>query len=443
LFAALPVVGRAQATPAEEKKPSGPTITPYGFILLNTFFSARPFAADDYPQYALAAPTATNDRGILFSSRYNRFGVRVGGLEAMGAKVGAALEVDFGFGFALAGNQNVNQSIQTVNFDFYRPLVRMRIGYATATWDLPEARLTLLLGQDYALVNPLFAVTLGYIGTPLFQNAGNIYTRAPQVKLTADIGKTTGLTLQAAVMDPMDQNADVRTGQNQETPTLSSGNRSRIPQIEGRVAGRAKTDIVQTEVGVSGSYHKERYALGTFAPGNPTAAAPSAAAFTANGRFVDVDSMIGGVDAIFKFPFIEVRGEGYIGHNVDMYYGHLGQGGVNPVTAAGTVANTTVLNNVIAKRTKGFWVQGIVGLVPEIQLTGGYGVDTPFRADVPNVNGNRVRNSIASAGIIVSASKNLKFGAEGAYTYTTTRTGTATDLKVNGYQTVLSSQLTF
>jgi hypothetical protein len=435
------------AVPAPPPAPGKVTFTPYGFILTNVFFNSRAFANDDYPQYAVNGPgiagaSALNDRGILFSSRYNRIGVKIGGAEAMGAKLGAVIEADFGFGFVVSAGQGVQASTQASNFDWYKPIARMRLGYATATWGDPDAKLTLLMGQDYGLVNPLFAVTLGYIGTPLFQNAGNLYTRSPMVKLTGEMGKDTGITFAVAAMDPMDQNIFAGAGSNQETPTLSSGNRARIPELEARVSGKFKSELASGEVGVSGGYHKERYLLGAAT----TTTSSGFQTFTPNGQYVDLDSAVGGVDAVFKFPFIEVRGEGFMGHNADMYFAHLGQGGTATVSVpvpptvppgATSVSNVT---GVVNKRTKGFWVQGILSPIPEIQLTGGYGVETPFESDI--AVGARSRNSIASAGIIWSASKALKFSAEGAYTYTGTKTAKA-DTSINGYQTVLSSQYTF
>jgi hypothetical protein len=454
-LAALPFAGRAQTTPTpapEQASPTPPaapapapapaskvTFTPYGFILTNAFFSSGAFAADDYPQYA-QAPGALNDRGILFSSRYNRIGVRIGGPEVLGAKAGAVLEADFGFGFVISANQNVNASVQAANFDWYKPIARMRLGFATLTWGDADTKVQLLMGQDYGLVNPLFAVTLGYIGTPLFQNAGNLYTRTPQVKLSGDFGKDNGVTVQLMVGEPMDQNITGNDLLNQETPTLSSGGRARIPELEARVAGRYKTPMASGEIGVSGAYHKERYLFGTFVPANPAGgtpagAAPTAPAFTPNGSYKDLDSGIAGLDAVLKFPFVEVRGEGFIAHNGDMYFAHLGQGGVAPVLTGLT------LTNVLNKRTKGFWAQGILTPIEWVQLTGGYGVELPLAAD-NLANGQRTRNSIASAGIIFAASKNLKFSAEGAYTYTATK-GAVADTRFKGYQTVLSSQYTF
>jgi len=433
----------ATPTPAAVPAPPPPaptkvTFNPYGFILTNAFFNSRAFSNDDYPQYAVN-PGALSDRGVLFSSRYNRIGVKIGGAEAMGAKLNAVMEADFGFGFVVSAGQAVQASTQASNFDFYKPIARMRLGYVTATWGDPDAKLTLLTGFDYGLVNPLFAVTLGYIGTPLFQNAGNLYTRSTQVKLTGELGKDTGVTAAVSVSDPMDQNIFAGSGQNQETPTLSSGNRSRIPEIEGRISGKLKTDLLSGELGLSGSYHKERYLLGAAS----TTTSSGFQTFAPNNKYVDVDSMLAGLDLVAKVPFVEVRGEAFIGHNGDMYFAHLGQGGVNFVTAPGTnTATTTVTNvtNVQNKRSKGFWAQGIVTPFEGIQLTGGYGVELPFEDDI--AVGSRSRNSIASAGIIWSASKALKFSAEGAYTYTSLK-GAKGDTSLNGYQTVLSSQYIF
>ena len=291
--AALPLTGLAQtptsaseqpapqapteATPTPPAVPAPPppaaskvTFNPYGFILTNAFFNSRAFATDDYPQYAVNAG-ALNDRGILLSSRYNRIGVKIGGAEALGAKLNAVMEADFGFGFVVSAGQAVQTSTQAANFDFYKPIARMRLGYVTATWGDPDAKVTLLTGFDYGLVNPLFAVTLGYIGTPLFQNAGNLYTRSTQVKLTGEVGKDNGFTAAVSVSDPMDQNIFAGSGQNQETPTLSSGNRSRVPELEGRVSGKFKSPMASGEVGVSGGYHKERYLLGAIGAAVATA----------------------------------------------------------------------------------------------------------------------------------------------------------------------------
>jgi hypothetical protein len=443
-----------------KKKPSGPTFTPYGFILLNAFANSRAFNSGDGVDFAVANG-ALNDRQILLSSRYNRIGVKVGNMEALGAKLGAVLEADFGEGFFVAGGQAIATSTQATNFDFYRPIPRLRVGYATAIWGDDDAKLTLLVGHDYGLVNPLFAVTLAYIGNTLFQGSGNLYTRAPQVKLSGDLGKDVGITVQAAVLDPLDQNVQGAASLNQENPTLSSGDRARIPELEARVAGRFKSGDIGGEVGVSGGYHKERYLLGNSVVTGPTATNPSGtptATFTPNGNFVDLDSGVGGVDAIFKFPFVEVRGEGFIAHNGDMYFAHLGQGGVLPVNSAvvnagtiggGNATSTTPLVNVLNKRTKGFWAQAIVSPIPMIQLIGGYGVEVPFASD--NIAaGQRTRNSVAHAGVIFAASKNLKFGAEGGVVYTGTRgpgagaaLATSVDISTHGYATALSAQLTF
>ena len=130
--------------------PSKVTFNPYGFILANAFMNAHAFSNDDYPQYAVN-PGATTDRGLLLSSRYNRIGVKIGlARRRAGAKLNAVIEADFGF----AAGQNVQQSTQAGNFDFYKPIARMRLGYVTATWGDADAKFSLLTGSTTKLVEP-------------------------------------------------------------------------------------------------------------------------------------------------------------------------------------------------------------------------------------------------------------------------------------------------
>jgi hypothetical protein len=413
LFSVLPFAGRAQ----EEKKPTGPTFTPYGFLLLNAFFNSRAFNTNDYPDYVLAARTATSDSLFTMEARAARIGVRLGLGEAAGAKIGAVLEADFLAAF----------TPNAASIEGYRPMMRIRLAYGTATWEIPDARITLLAGQDYGLVNPLFASTLAWGITPLFQNAGNAYIRAPQLQLKGEFGKDVGLTVAVAAMQPFDQTPNAVL--TQQSGNFSPGERARMPQLEARVAGRYKAGDIGGELGIGGSYHKERYALN--------------ANFNVN---KDVDAWLSGVDLVLRFPFVELRGEGYFATNQDTYFLHLSQGGVN---LAGT---TTAITDVTSRRTKGGWAQAIISPIPLIQLTGGYGVEVPFAEDLrPAAAANRVRNSQAALGLILVASRNWRASVEWAYTITSTQrvAGTGTAIRqvgVNrneGYETAASVQYTF
>ena len=417
LFSVLPFAGRAQ----EEKKPTGPTFTPYGFLLLNAFFNSRAFNTNDYPDYVLSARTATSDSLFTMEARAARIGVRMGLGEALGARVGAVLEADFLAAF----------TPNTSSIEGYRPMMRIRLAYGTATWGTTESKITLLAGQDYGLVNPLFASTLAWGITPLFQNAGNAYIRAPQLQLKGEFGKDVGLTVAVAAMQPFDQTPNAVL--TQQSGNFSPGERARMPQLEARVAGRYKAGDIGGELGVGGSYHKERYALN--------------ANFNTNR---DVDAWLTGVDLVLRFPFVELRGEGYLATNQDTYFLHLSQGGVN-LSGSGTGA-TSVLTNVTSRRTKGGWAQAIISPIPLIQLTAGYGVELPFPEDLrPASASNRIRNSQGALGLILVASKNWRASVEWAYTITSTQavvgSGTAArQVGVNrneGYETAASVQYTF
>jgi hypothetical protein len=422
LLAALPMIGRAQTAPAEEKKPSGPTFTPYGFLLLNAYFNSRAFAGNDYPDFA-GARAATSDALFLMEARAARIGIRIGLGEAVGAQLAGVLEGDF-----LATLTPNNTKIEQ-----YGPRMRMRLAYGTATWRDGDNSFRLLMGQDYGLVNPLFANTIAWITTPLFQFAGNAYIRSPQLQARADIGKDNGFTLAVAAMDPMDQNPQGNAA-NQVTATLGPGNRARWPQFDGRAAVRYKADPgLSGEVGVGGSFHRERYLN------------------TTTGKNLDVDATLAGVDALLRFPFVELRGEGYLATNQDTYFLHLGQGGVNITNATGSGATTGVAS-ASNRRTKGGWAQVIVTPIPYFQLAAGYGVEIPNNKDIrPITAATRLRNSIASLEAIFILSKNWKAGVGWANTVTTTaRVGSGasanTQLGItnnDGYQTVASTQFTF
>ena len=89
-----------------------------------------------------------------------------------------------------------------------------RMTKASAWWALPigiaGGTFSVLFGQDYGLVNPLFAESLAWVADPLFWQAGNLWRRTPQISATY-AGKfgDIGLTLQAAALSPADSYTDV------------------------------------------------------------------------------------------------------------------------------------------------------------------------------------------------------------------------------------------
>ena len=89
----LPLATLAQeaAKPAE---PAKPTITPYGFVLLNSFFNANTFSANDYPGQAAQVQ---NGGAFLMSARQSRFGVKMAMNDEnwTGAALTGVIEFDF------------------------------------------------------------------------------------------------------------------------------------------------------------------------------------------------------------------------------------------------------------------------------------------------------------------------------------------------------------
>ena len=72
------------------------------------------------------------------------------------------------------------------------PLVRLRHAWVSAAW--PQlGNLSVLVGQSWGIVGgPSFAQSLSHLATPRFAGAGFLYRRAPQLRVSGDVGQTFG-----------------------------------------------------------------------------------------------------------------------------------------------------------------------------------------------------------------------------------------------------------
>src|SRR5574340_1580134 len=223
---ALPLAGFAQtaepAKPAAPKAEEGVKVTPYGFVLLNSFWDAGTLSSKDYPGQA---SRASEGGAFLMSARQSRFGFRLSMKDDnwTGADLSGVVEFDFKGGHT-----------STASTGWYNGLMRLRLAAMTAAWSTPYGKWSVLAGQEYGLVNPLFAESLAWVADPLFWQAGNLWRRSPQIRLSyaGDYGLV-GLTVQAAMLSPADAGTPVDNG---------FGNKSRQPNLEGRVAVSVKPE---------------------------------------------------------------------------------------------------------------------------------------------------------------------------------------------------------
>jgi hypothetical protein len=393
----------APATKPAEKKPAV-TFTPYGFVQVTADLNNGNFdnGGGDVQYPGIVVPqTTTATRSFLIHARNSRFGLRIGLPEALGAKLGATFEVDFRGGFGGA-----------TNVSFYQPLLRLRLAYGTATWAItPGYNIVLLAGQDYGLVTPLFATSAAYTGDPIFWKAGNTWHRTPQLRLSGESTGQFGLIWQAAVLSPLDNASGA------ETLFVGPGNRSRRPDVEGRVAVNMKSGKTKLfEVGVAGHVGWERYS--TSASVEPTE---------------DLRSEMVGVDAQVNTKFLALKGEAWQGSNIEDYF----------TVNNGVVGNATP--GVRSLRSRGIWGQAVVQPLGTalLQVVGGAGVEEPEVDDIVLAAApTRTMNRMLSGGVIVNPSANWRAGVEMTKTLTQYRSTTATT-ELQGIQTAITTSFIF
>jgi hypothetical protein len=424
LALALPLSALAQTTPAEPAKPAEQAapagapvaekvpaakpaddaikVTPYGFVLLNAFYDMDTFLNKDYPGQASAADFG---EAFLMSARQSRFGVRLAGKDTMltGADLSGVIEFDFKAGHAAGAN--------AASTNWYNGLMRLRLAAATATWKFGNgSSFAVLAGQEYGLVNPLFAESLAWVADPLFWQAGNLWRRTPQVRLTFN-GKAgdLGFTLQGAVLSPADGFSDDAPPPAHGTD-FGPGNASGVPDLEARAAinGKFGTDLGGT-VGVSYHAQQRKYLSAT------------------GGTDDELDTWMFGVDAELNLTqFLAVKAEYYTGSGASDTYN-----APDPSTRGDAGARDTL-------DTTGYWGQAIIKPVPYLWLTAGYGAAEGDEDDITAATA-REKNTQLAFGALVNAGKAWRFGVEFIQTETTYGNGADFDAS----QIAVSSQLKF
>jgi hypothetical protein len=401
------------AVPAPPPPPSAPpkvTLTPYGQILLLGMVNDGPFSQKDGGFQAIA----NHDNGaFIFSARGSRLGVKVGIPDDpwTGAKLNGIVEFDFKGGqipsnvpvactsSSTAGNPpSCATAVGAASTAWYNPVPRLRLAYLTAAWTLPSGagKLTLVAGQDWGLIAPLSATSLAYGQDPLFQQGGNVWRRAPQLKLTYDFGGASfGGSLAAAALSPADNTFSAPSTPPQYAADYGAGNRSFKPNLEARAAAWYKQGGKKVaELGVSGHYDWRRY--------SPTASGSPL-------LFDDVTGKIIAADLQVNLPYVTVQGEGFLNDGADDSVNGIAPAVVTTGSTASTFTVTTV-------KSRGVWGQIVLKPIPEIQIPFGYGVesisDLAAAQAAGLAAGQRTRNYEISGGVIFNANNPWKFGFE-------------------------------
>jgi hypothetical protein len=330
----------------------------YGTILFNLSASDAGVFGQELPLWTLPTtgtvtyPDGTvgqsgDNHDLILSMRQSIVGVTVGGTGSKEREWVPSGLVEFDF----YGTRPVDTSVPQ---DRVLTQPRLRLAYM----QLEHKSVTVVFGQDHAILAPLDPISLSHVAAPLGATAGDLWAWLPQarVDVTHTIGST-GLLLQAGILRP--QFGDPRL----ETPPTAStsidvsssglGERSTQPFYQARFAISPRIRGNKATLGIAGHYGKEKI-------GVDSTLSSWAVAFDAD---VPVDS------------HIVLRGEAFKGSNLIPFQGGIDQGAAL-LASATTGAPPLQIQNIHAS---GGW--GEVTVLPTTSGKNafyvGAGVDNP------------------------------------------------------------------
>ena len=232
----------------------------------------------------LVNPTPADGHTGTFSAtlRQTRLGVTADGPTLGGVRTSAVVAMDF-FG-GIPGFQTGQ----------VMGLPRLLVAFARLDGEKTAAE----IGQDHVILAPKDPTSLAAFAFPLLFRSGNLYLRAPQVRVERAI--TSRLRVSGGIVAPI--GGDLVIEDYRFVPPALGGERSRRPAFQARVgyASGEPTAPRLVDFGVSGHYGWERR--------------PSELA----------DSWAGAFDFALRRGWIGVAGELFAGENIDAFGGALG-----------------------------------------------------------------------------------------------------------------------
>jgi hypothetical protein len=321
----------------------------YGYVKLDAAWDSSGVFPGDYVLYAESG--REGDEEFNITAKQTRLGFRIKGPEAGNMKASGVVEFDF---YGAAGAEN-------------KPNVLLRHAYMVFDW--PDDKFSILAGQASDVISPLLPNTLNYT---VLWDAGNIGYRHPQVRLTQQLRVGDDMTLELA-------GAISRTIGDVEVLGFTPGADAGFPTFQGR-AGLTFPwlGFRPTTVGLSGHWGREKYS-------------PSER----------LDSWSVNLDVFQPInPVVTVKGEVYVGANLDDYFGGIGQG----VRFGGIPSFGTEIGDA------GGWFAVALGPWGPWSFNAGAGLDDVDEDDV-NVNG-RTSNRSVFANAIYALNKSADIGVE-------------------------------
>jgi hypothetical protein len=346
---APPAPSAAAAGLEPGKKPFWSTLDVqfYGYIKLDAAWDSSGVYPGDYVLYTESGHEGDDEFNL--TARQTRLGVKIKGPETGNMKTSGVVEGDF---YGGAGAEN-------------KPNILVRHAYMTFDW--PDSQFSVIAGQTSDLFSPLLPNTLNYT---VLWDAGNIGYRHPQVRLTKQfrVGDDTTLEVAGAIS---------RTIGDVETLTFTPGASSGFPTLQSRVGLTFPWfGFKPTTAGVSGHWGREQYSSDE-----------------------KIDSWSLNLDVLQPIcPVVTVKGEAYVGENLDDYFGGIGQG------------VRTVGGRMHGIGDKGGWFAVTLGPWDPWTFNVGAGIDDVDNEDV-NTN-DRTCNQSLFANALYAVNRNADIGVE-------------------------------
>ena len=349
-----------------------------GMVLLNAFVNAQDVDAVTSPALSLPGAGSTG-----FTLRQSILGLDARGPHLVGARGYADLRLDF----AGSPGQSSTAGIYSGWYGSGMSFLRLRTAHAGLAWRSAEAYFAL----DRPIFSPDSPASLAAVAEPALAWSGNLWAWNPQIGVNAftPLGRNGRLLFQGAVMDVADAPLTPAFYLTTNSVGPSSGQYSRWPGAEARVAWQRSAEEGSDHVGVGGFFAPHRY------PGRYT-----------------MDAWAATLDAHFHLParlqftssFYRGLGLGGLGGGAYKDYLYRSYGGYSDFTGLSDV---------------GGWAELKEKVSPRLEFNTAFGTDQLFAGEVrpyaralTTMYQSLARNRTFTANTIFSPSAYLLFSLE-------------------------------
>ncbi len=334
-----------------------------GYLKLDTYFNTKKAVNRDSPLWVSSDGLKAGKTGVFYDDG-----------KTLGATVRASrLWLDVS-----AKNMPEDMSLKMhIETDFYGDYAHSATGPRLPQMalrhyfvNLGYKNVNFIAGQTWVIAAPLHPSSFD---TLVLAGKGNLWQRLPQLSIKAhfDFAEKHHVKLAFGVMRALSAHdtagALVDNGR--------AGEITGIPMVQGRIAYAAeKLGPVSFELGLSGSFHQEKY------PTSDIAVKDAAGnSYTLTNKTTDpINSWLGAIDFSLKAGIFGFKGEAYYGQNLDTFWGNMVKWGSMAVVKTNGVNSWVEMESV--KEAGGF-VNFCLKPVDKVKLNLGAGMAKTMNMD--------------------------------------------------------------